>query len=271
MSRSTHPLKGTNNMSKMPFRRVRTSRVGQAFSAGLLSAGLLAPMLSLGVQPAGAATFTVTSTADSGAGSLRSAVDAANASPGADTINFAIPGGGAVKTIDLLTPLMLTDDVTIDGRSQAATLDNTGTAFPAVTVGVDAVSLPAVPNMEVQIRLDDYVTNPGGPPGSQADNPFAGVADYPCATSPAYGGYFTGAFCSSANLNLSGIAFQGFPDNEFQTNDDPINGLDDNQEASNTYVGLTNGASNSYIHDNFFGLTANGGRVDRNAPFGVQD
>lgn len=255
----------------IPSPRGRSKRFGRGAAATALLATSVAATFGLGASPAGAATFTVTNTNDAGAGSLRAAITSANATPGVDTINFNITAGASpVKTIDLITPYMVTEPLIINGRSQSSVANNAGVAFPEVTVGTDAVVLPAVERMEIQIRLDDYVTNPGGPPGSQADNPFAGVADYPCATSPAYGGYFTGAFCSSANLNLSGIAFQGFPDNEFQTNDDPINGLDDNQEASNTYVGLTNGASNSYIHDNFFGLTANGGRVDRNAPFGVQ-
>ena len=39
-----------------------------------------------------AATFTVTTTADSGPGSLRQAILDANASPGADTIVFNIAG-----------------------------------------------------------------------------------------------------------------------------------------------------------------------------------
>ncbi len=38
------------------------------------------------------AVFTVTSTADSGAGSLRAAITAANAAPGASTINFTVAG-----------------------------------------------------------------------------------------------------------------------------------------------------------------------------------
>ncbi len=45
-----------------------------------------------------AATFTVTNTNDSGAGSLRQAILDANANPGDDTIAFNIPGSG-VQTI----------------------------------------------------------------------------------------------------------------------------------------------------------------------------
>ena len=48
--------------------------------------------------PVAAATFTVTNTNDSGAGSLRQAILDANASAGADLIDFSIPGAG-VHTI----------------------------------------------------------------------------------------------------------------------------------------------------------------------------
>ncbi len=65
-----------------------------------------------------AATYTVTSTADSGAGSLRQAITDANGNPGADTINFNIVGSG-VHTIAPATALPnLTDAVTINGYSQ---------------------------------------------------------------------------------------------------------------------------------------------------------
>lgn len=77
------------------------------------------------------ATFFVFNTNDAGGGSLRQAIELANATPGADFIEFAIPTGGNVPapgfdpesqtwTIELQSPLpALTDPVTIDGLSQA--------------------------------------------------------------------------------------------------------------------------------------------------------
>ena len=51
------------------------------------------------------ATYTVTNTNDSGAGSLRTAITSSNGSLGVvDTINFSIAGGG-VKTIMLASAL----------------------------------------------------------------------------------------------------------------------------------------------------------------------
>lgn len=72
------------------------------------------------VMSAAAQAFTVTTTADSGPGSLRQAILDANASPGPDVIRFAIPGSG-IPTIALRAPLPdITEAVTIDGTTQAA-------------------------------------------------------------------------------------------------------------------------------------------------------
>jgi hypothetical protein len=69
-------------------------------------------------QAVAAAAFVVTNVNDSGAGSLRQAILNANATPGADTITFNIPGTG-VKTIAPTSQLPnITETVTIDGTTQ---------------------------------------------------------------------------------------------------------------------------------------------------------
>jgi parallel beta-helix repeat protein len=81
------------------------------------SASLLVASLAVSAR---ADTFTVTNTADTGAGSLRQAIIDANAHPGPDTIAFNISGSG-VQTISVPagTPLPgITDAVTIDGTTQ---------------------------------------------------------------------------------------------------------------------------------------------------------
>lgn len=82
-------------------------------TVGLLSAGEL-----------GAATFTVTNTANTGAGSLRQAIITANNVAGADLIDFAIPGAscpGGVCTIAVTTGILptISEQVTLDGTTQA--------------------------------------------------------------------------------------------------------------------------------------------------------
>jgi hypothetical protein len=81
------------------------------------------------------ATFTVTNTADSGSGSLRAAILASNATPGPNSIDFAIPASTApnlngpvdgfdpntqswtIKPKTALPPI--TTQVTIDGYTEA--------------------------------------------------------------------------------------------------------------------------------------------------------
>jgi len=117
---------------------------------------LLGIAFGLAAFSLGAATFTVTNTNDSGAGSLRQAILDANANPGADTIAFNIPGAG-VHTITPATPFdPLFEAVTIDGSTQ-----------PGSAVNTDPVATNAV----LLIELDGSVAggiglNPAGSGGS---------------------------------------------------------------------------------------------------------
>ncbi|WP_449420984.1 DUF4347 domain-containing protein, partial [Phormidium nigroviride] len=88
------------------------------YATGLIEAALAFEPAAMEAYAHALATFTVTNTADSGAGSLRQALLDANAAAGLDTINFAIPGAG-VQTIAPLSALPpITSPVTIDGTSQ---------------------------------------------------------------------------------------------------------------------------------------------------------
>ena len=80
-----------------------------------------------GIGSAAATTFSVTTTADTGAGSLRQAMLDANQAGGGNTIAFAIPGSGT-HTIALASELpYVTSSMTIDGYSQPGSLRNTHT------------------------------------------------------------------------------------------------------------------------------------------------
>ena len=81
----------------------------------VLARGVGVPLV---VPSAPSAVFTVTNTADSGAGSLRQAILEANAAAGVDTILFNIPGAG-IHTIPLTSELpMIDDEVSILGDTQ---------------------------------------------------------------------------------------------------------------------------------------------------------
>jgi hypothetical protein len=75
-------------------------------------------ILAIAAASAGADTYTVVNTNDTGAGSLRQAITDANAHGGSNTIVFTIPGSG-VHTIDVPTQLpWVTSPVVIDGTTQ---------------------------------------------------------------------------------------------------------------------------------------------------------
>jgi predicted outer membrane repeat protein len=94
----------------------------RTFTASLLVLGLAAAGVVAFPLSASAATFTVTSNADSGAGSLRAAIVAANGSSGPDTITFTLPANSA---IELLSAVSITEGLTIDGSGTPG-LDITG-------------------------------------------------------------------------------------------------------------------------------------------------
>jgi hypothetical protein len=96
-----------------------------------------------------ATTYTVTSTADSGPGSLRQAITDANTNPGADTIAFGIVGSG-VHTIQPLSALpAITGSVTIDGYTQPGASANTNPAGQGLNtvlgIEIDGTNAGAAP------------------------------------------------------------------------------------------------------------------------------
>ncbi|MEP7009422.1 MAG: choice-of-anchor Q domain-containing protein [Acidobacteriota bacterium] len=100
--------------------RRKTPRAARPASGAAIGAGLagLAALAAGGATPADAATFTVTTLADSGAGSLRQAITDANGAAGADTIDFQ---AGLLGTILLTTgQLEISDSVTIQGPGAAS-------------------------------------------------------------------------------------------------------------------------------------------------------
>lgn len=119
--------------------------------------GLLLGALLIAESAASAALLTVSSSADSGAGTLRLALTEVNASAGGDVVDFMI--AGPPITITLFSPLpTITENVTIDGTSETdyagitlITIDtsmtgagNVGTAFTVangITATIEAINV----------------------------------------------------------------------------------------------------------------------------------
>jgi hypothetical protein len=100
----------------------RRRAAGAALTAGSAALAATAALAGPGALPAGAApqTFTVSSTADAGADTLRQAILDANANPGDDTIVFSGAAAGPGAVITLTTgELGVTDNLNIVGPGSA--------------------------------------------------------------------------------------------------------------------------------------------------------
>ena len=157
-------------------------------------------------------TFTVVNLLDSGAGSLRAAVAAANASPGADAVDFAVTG-----TIALTGgQLDLTDDLTIRGPGVAAlTVSGNHTSRVFRLAGTASVAIA-----DLTIADGHTIGSPGGGisllGGSLAlarvavsGNVAAGVAG--SLSGPADGGGAAGGgvYVAGGTLTLDSVAVSG--------------------------------------------------------------
>jgi hypothetical protein len=117
-----------------------TSSFTVVLALALVLALLLALMLALlpARHTAQALTYTVTNTNDSGAGSLRQAIIAANTNPGADTIDFNITGCSGVCTIQPASALpTLAGGITIDGYTQTGASPATDTTSATLMIEID--------------------------------------------------------------------------------------------------------------------------------------
>ena len=155
--------------SRKPDARHRTTQLVVLEDIILKRIAANALLLALLASRVGAATFTVTNTADSGPGSLRQALlDAQNCAGSPHTIAFNVPTGSltnGVAVINVLSvlPAMTCAGTTLDGTTQTANQGNTndvtlGSGGP-VGVGPDGVAgtgdeatLATLNGPEVQIQ-----------------------------------------------------------------------------------------------------------------------
>ncbi len=154
------------------------------------------------------ATYTVTTTADSGAGSLRQAITDANNNAGADTIVFAIPGAG-LQTISPTSALpTITGAVAINGYSQSdATANSASTGSNAVIrIALNGTGAGGGAN-----GLNFGVGSEGSSVRGLAIGGFSGAGILTSVGGLTVAGNFIGtnAAGSAASANASGISVAG--------------------------------------------------------------
>jgi hypothetical protein len=215
----------------------------------------------------------VTTTADSGPGSLRQAIIDTNAHPGVDFIDFKIPGSG-VHTIKLASALpAITDTVTIDGYSQPGSMPNT---------------LPAADNAVIDVEIDGNGMNVNGLVindvmncsisglslvdfGSGGSLDVGGIAILgQSADGNAIGGNFLGVLPdgTTADANSDGIILAGDPVGNVIGGTDPA---DRNLISGNVNWGFILEGSGNTIAGNLIGLDATGVNALANGNGGVID
>jgi hypothetical protein len=112
--------------------RAQRSRRRARAAAALTSVAALSGVFLVGLPGAGAATIDVTISADGGPGSLRAAIDQANASPGPDVIQvpagtYALGIAGQEENANATGDLDVSGDLTIIGEGAAVTtIDGAG-------------------------------------------------------------------------------------------------------------------------------------------------
>ncbi len=130
------------------------------------------------VQSASAATFTVTTTADSGAGSLRAAIASANAAASNDTIDFAIPAGSAGCTSAGVCTITLTSgELAVNSTATAGTLTITNsTGASNLLISGNNASRVFFVNSGANLTINGVTITKGNGTGttSSGDNGFGG-------------------------------------------------------------------------------------------------
>jgi titin len=210
-------------------------------------------------------TYTVTSTADSGAHTLRQAILSANSHAGLDTIKFNIPGSG-VHTIVPLSPLpAITDAVILDGTSQGGYAGTPLIELDGASAGsnVDGLDITAAGSTVKGLAINRF-TGSGIAILSGSGNTI--TADY-LGTDP------TGT-TAEGNGNYGILIAGGASSNRVGGDGSSVaaDAAARNVISGNAWSGVgifNSGTNNNVVAGNYIGTTANGEAALKNGNLGV--
>ncbi len=234
---------------------------------------ILASFLASAV--ASPATFTVTNAADSGAGSLRQAIEDANSAAGADTIAFNIPGAG-VHTITPLSLLpIIGTPLTIDGYTQPGSTANTNATGALNTVLQIEIDGTSAPNRCITIGSNDVVVR--GIVINRCSNSFELFNPFGSnVTGIVIAGNFIGTDAAglTASGNQYGVAVGFTQGGTVGATIGGPNPADRNLISGNSNTGIVttsnfNGGSSTVIQGNIIGLDRNAALPVPNSNFGI--
>jgi hypothetical protein len=205
------------------------------------------------------ATYTVTNTNNSGAGSLRQAIIDANANAGADTIVFSISTG--VQTISLSSALpTITGQVTIDGWTQSGFSSSPLIVLDGLSAGsVDGLTFAngsdgsIVRGLVIQRFAGDGIEIQGSADSITVHGNYIGIGS-DGVTSRGNTGWGINAY-NSASHTIGGSGIN-------QRN------IISNNTGGGILVG-GGGADNSTIRGNYIGVQSNGTTAAGNAGHGI--
>ena len=221
------------------------------------------------------AVIAVITTADSGPGSLRQAIDASNASGGPNTIDFNIPGPG-VHTISLASALpTITGPVIIDGYTQPGASPNT------LPDGDNAVLLIELSGASAPLGTSGLTIS-----GNGGGSTITGLVinGFKPTTAPNNLGGFGILLESNGNLIIGNFIGTDPNGTVARANQVGVHAIDSSQNTiGGTAVGARNvisgnigagvsidpGATNNVVLGNFIGTDATGERAVPNSANGV--
>ncbi len=226
-------------------------------------------------------TYTVTTTADAGPGSLRQAILDANANGGGDFIEFNFSTGTAPFIITTATPLpQITGSLFINGYSEPASVQGPIGAR-TITVQIDGNDLVS-PILEVQA---DNVTIAGlslvnsGGPGIFMENYLTALRVWGCYIGAGIDGNSTGAPVAIAEAGIQlgyspGGTYDLYNRTQIGVQDlDFYNGLAREYEGNvigNCAAGITSiGQIQMRVRGNYVGIGANGSSAIPNTGAGI--